>query len=338
MKAVAKAAAGSNAGSQAPAPAPAAQPASPAGAFSRPSLSLDPMPPADGAQPPQPPAGEPGQEPPPAAAPAQPEVEQPQGEPENPDPAVGDPATELMAKNGRKFKDAADLLATYDASSTEAQRLYTSEQSALAQAAAYREQMEQANNALLEMQGQIGAGAFPGLKLPDGTFLQALSSDNDEETRMNFYFEKRKWQDQQESIKQRLANAKTNADAYATRVRESISRNEQRMVADPASFPDYGALKEIREDILKQSPYLGNKEETPYVTYLLALGVKALEEKKAVSKAEAESRAKAAAASAGAAAAAQGAGSLPAGARGAKPKDAGLEGLVKGYHNRTAYK
>lgn len=332
------------AGSQAPAPAPAspAAPAAPAAStqsvYGKKGVYLADLP-VIGApqQPPQPdgkpaPAAEP-----PAAEPAAP-ADGAAPDPENPDPAAAAPGAELVAVNGRKFKDPTELLASYNASTTEAQRLYAAERTAASEAAAYREQMEAANAALLELHGQVGAGAFPGLKLPDGTVMTEVTAQTDEETRINFYGEKRDWMRKQEDLKKSLAAAKDKAAAYATQVREQMAEVDKRMTAEVAKFPDYVALKDIREDILKSSPFLANKPETPYITYLIAMGVRAMTERQAVAKAEAESRRQAAATAAGAAASSQGAGLPPAGARGSKPKNDGLDSLVTSYRGKTAYR
>jgi hypothetical protein len=272
----------------------------------------------------------------PAAAPeSQDDANQP--DPANPDPAAVAPATELVAATGRKFKDQAELLTTYNESAKEAQRLFHSERTAMAKAAAAQERVEMANKALLEMQSQIGSGAFPGLKQEDGTYLREVTQETNEESRMNFYAEKREWQRKQADLKKSLESVKANAEAYATRVQEAITKTEQAMTSDSASFPDYDATKEIREDILAQSPYLANKEETPYTTYLMAMGLKAIKERQAVSKVEADNKAKAAATAGAAASSSAAAGAAAGGARATQGKDRSLDTIVSSFKKRMSY-
>ena len=327
------------AGNSAPAPAPAAAPAAaPKTGYERPAVYLDDLPvvgqPQPGAQPGKPAAPAPD----PAAAPV-PSVVDGQPDPENPDNAAPLPETgqELVAVTGRKFKDSSELLKSYNESSKEAQRLVSASKAAEAKAAMFAEQLDMANKAFLELHGQIGAGVFPGLKQADGTYVKEVTADSDEETRMNFYAEKRDWQKKQETLKKALDDAKNNADAYANQTKEVLARTSQSMVADPVSFPDFEAVADIRADIVRQSPYLDNKAETPYTTYLMALGVRALQERKAVTKAEADSHAAAAAQAQGAAASSASAGAAPAGARGSKAQDDALDRVVKTYKKRASY-
>lgn len=333
------------AGSQAPAPAPAssAAPAAPAAStqsvYGKKGVYLADLPVIGAPQQPPQPDGKPAPAvEPPAVEPAAPENGDAVTDPENPAPDAAAAGAELVAVNGRKFTDPKELLASYNASTTEAQRLYAAERTAASEAAAYREQMEAANAALMELHGQVGAGAFPGLKLADGTVMTEVTAQTDEETRINFYGEKRDWMRKQEDLKKSLASAKDKAAAYATQVREQMAEVDKRMTAEVAKFPDYVALKDIREDVLKSSPFLANKPETPYITYLIAMGVRAMTERQAVAEAEAESKRQAAATAAGAAASSQGAGLPPAGARGSKPKNDGLDTLVKSYKGKTAYR
>lgn len=333
----------------APAPAPASQPAAAQPAARDPygekRISLDKLPVVghlkSGTFTPTTPQGETKEPPAGQEPPKEPAAAAEAAAPETPAPTDGQPAGEegkpaapettvLKAKNGKTFKDAAELLATYDASAPEAQRLASENKTMSLTLTEMENQLTEARDSLLKMQEYVLNGNN-GPAIPEkyqGKTEEQMLSEMTEPERLDYLLDKREWRKKVDTFKARLESAKTESEAIAARIKSEMSRVEQMMTKETDKYPDFEALGPLREDILKESPHLANRPDTPYLTYYLARGIMADREAKEKLRLEEESRA-AARAKAGGAAASAGAGAPAPSAKAPAPKDDGLRGLVK---------
>jgi hypothetical protein len=278
------------------------------------------------------PVQKPGQEPPaePAATPEGEEAtEVTDGQPEGTEEKPAAETAVLKAKNGKTFKDAAELLATYDASAPEAQRLAGENKTLTLTIGGLESQLAETRDSLLKMQEYIANSAYsPNVPekykgMPETEMLAAMTEDE----RFEYRLDKREWSKKVEAFKTKMMNAKAESEALAGKIKAEIARVETTMSQDTASYPDFTELAPLRAEILKESPHLANRPDTPYIAYYVARGIMADRERAEKTRLEAESRANAGKQAAGAAAAA-GAGA-PAGAKGSSaPKNDGLRGLV----------
>jgi hypothetical protein len=258
-------------------------------------------------------------------------VAEPVAEPGKPgEPAAQPGATVLKAKNGREFKDQAELLNTYDESSGEAMRLATEAKTYKLTTDDISAKLNEANNTILAMQEYIGNSAYtPNVPekykgMPEAEMLAAMTEDE----KLDYRLDRREWNKKVDNFKTQMTNAKQESEALAVRTKAEIDRVEGVMSQDKDNYPDFTELAPLRNEIFKQSPHLANRPDSHYVAYYMARGIVSTKEKAEAAKLEAESRASAA--SAATAAAANGGGGAPqAPARSPTPKDDGLRGLVK---------
>lgn len=257
----------------------------------------------------------------------------PEGEPGKPGETPGAPDAQvavLKAKNGRVFKDQAELLTTYDASSQEAQRLDTESKTLKLTAEDMSNKFNEANATILAMQEYIGNAAYiPNVpeKYKGMTEVEMLEAMTDDE-KLDYRLDKREWSKKVENFKTQMAKARQESEAIAVRTKAEIDRNEAIMSRDKETYPDFTELKPLRDEIIKQSPHIANRLDSPYVSYYMAAGIMSLQEKAETAKLEADSRAEAAAKAT--ADAARGGGGAPvAPGKSPAPKDDGLRGLVK---------
>lgn len=236
----------------------------------------------------------------------------------------------LKAKNGREFKTPSELLTTYDASSTEARRLAAEAKTSVLAMDDLSGKLNDANKTILAMQEYIGNAAYmPNVPekykgMAEKEMLETMTDDE----KLDYRLDKREWGKKVETFKTQMAKAREESEAIATRVKSEIERNEAMMSQDKETYPDFTGIKPLRDEILKQSPHLANRPDSPYVAFYMATGIIALKEKAESAKLEAQSRASAAA-KAEAAAAQGGGGTQPSISPNPKPKDDGLRGLVK---------
>ncbi len=310
------AAAPAPAGEKTPAtPAPAPEGGKARDAWDRMGVSLDDLPVVGGKK--ETPAPEAG------------ETEGEGGEPAK--PTAQPPAeSKLMTKAGRVFKDPAELLTAYENSSTEGMRLATELKTSKASMEAMNARLQEANTALTELQDYIGqTGVFPGAKTQEE--IAAMT----EEERYNYYSDKRAWDDKRKAYSERIANAKKESEEYAKMVRNAISRIEQEMAADAVAYPGFTDTATLRTEILKNSPHLDNRPDTPHVTYFIAQGLLAMREKAEAERLEAASKQKAKDES-GAAGQAAGGGAPSTGNKPAPKDKTGLDRTVAAYKARRA--
>lgn len=249
-------------------------------------------------------------------------------------------ATPLKAKNGKTFKDAAELLESYDASAPEAKRLADENKTFKLTMDDISAKLTDANSTILKMEEYIANSAYtPNVpeKYKGMTETEMLENMTEDE-KLDYKLDKREWKRKVESFKTQMANAKAEAESIAKQTKAEIAKAEQVMSQDTASYPDFTDLTPLREEIMRQSPHLANRPDSPYVTYYMAMGILALKERTEASRLEAQSRqaaegkAKSAAAAAGSGAPASG-GKSPA----PKAKDDGLRGLVKAGKDLKGY-
>lgn len=297
-----------------PAPSPAAPTAAPAGhdAWDKMGVSLDDLPIV-------------GQE---AGEPDKADTAADGGEPAKPE---GQAAAEggLKTKAGRVFKDSAELLETYENSSTEGLRLASDLKTMKVAHEALNAKLQEANAALMELQDYVGtAGIFPGAKTPDE--VAAMT----EEEKYNYYFTKREWENKRTAYSKRIEGAKKESEDYARSVKAAIADTEHTLAGDTVNYPGFTESAHLRAEILKNSPHLDNRSDTPYVTYFIAQGLLAGREKSESVRLEGESKKQAAAkaaAEAGQVAGAPSTGDKPA------PKDTtGLDRTVQAFKARRA--
>jgi len=198
-------------------------------------------------------------------------------------PVVSVPTT-LKAKNGRGFKDSAELLATYDNSSTEAMRLASESKTQQLMTDDLTSKLQEANATILNLQQYVGNGSMPDAKSEEQ--LAAMTEDE----RFNYRLEKREWTKKIDAFKQQMATVKADSEALSARVKAEIAHNEQVMTANTTKYPEYAETAPLRAEILKESPYLANRTDSPYVSYYIALGVMALREKEQIAALEVKSR------------------------------------------------
>lgn len=302
--------------------APAAAPAPAKGgardAWDRMGVALEDLPiigadPAKGGEKPEPEKGEP---------------EDDGGEPA--DTGAQPPAgTELKTKAGRTFKDPTELLSAYENSSTEGMRLATDLKAAKAVHESLNAKLQEASKALTEMQEYVSTtGTFPGAKSQED--VAAMT----EEERYNYYSEKRSWEQKRMEYANRIKNAKTEAEDYAKQVKTTIERTEHAMAADTESYPGFTETAALRAELLKNSPHLDGRADTPYVTYFIAKGLMAgrAEAEKARLEAESQRRAK----SESEAASRQAGGGAPPAGKEPAPTKTGIDRAVDAYKRRRA--
>lgn len=253
------------------------------------------------------------------------------GQPTGTDDKVdGKGATELKAKNGKVFKDAAELLATYDASAPEAQRLAGENKNLHLTLTDVEHQLTEARESLLKMQEYV-LSSTNSPAVPEkykGMSEEEMLKQMTEPEKMDYWYDKRELTKRMDAFKAKLENAKTETEAIATKTKAEIAKVEARMTQDKDSYPDFVELAPLRSDILKESPHLANRPDTPYISYYIARGIMADKERQEKARLEAESREKAKTQAAGAAASA-GAGAPAQAGKSPAPKDDGLRGLVK---------
>ncbi len=249
------------------------------------------------------------------------------GEPAKPE-AKPDTGSELTTKAGRVFKTPTELLTAYENSSNEGVRLAAEIKTIKAAHEALNGQLQEANKALMELQEYVSTtGTFPGAKTPDE--VAAMT----EEERYNYYSDKRAWEAKRTEYSNRISNAKKAAEEYAKNVRSIIDRTEREMAADTAAYPGFTDMAELRGEILKNSPHLDNKPDTPYVTYFIAKGLLAGREAAEKARLEAESQQKAKA-DAEAASRQAGGGAPSAGGKPAPKENTGLDRTVAAFKRR----
>lgn len=246
----------------------------------------------------------------------------------------GKPATQepgvLKAENGKTFKDAAELLATYNASAPEAKRLDSENKTLKLTNAEMQNQMTELRDSLLKMQEYI-MNATHAPVVPEkyqGKTEAEMLAEMTEPEKLDYLLDKREWKKKVDTFKAKLETAKTESEAIATKTKAEIARVEQVMAQDKTKYPDFEALSPLRAEILQESPHLANRPDTPYLTYYIARGIMADMEAREKARLETESRARAGTEAAGAAASA-GAGAPAQAGKSSAPKNDGLRGLVK---------
>lgn len=247
---------------------------------------------------------------------------------ETPEPQPGN--TVLKAKNGREFKDQSELLTTYDASSTEAQRLAGEAKTLKITGEDTSNKLKEANATILAMQEYIGNAAYQP-NVPEkykGMNESEMIAQMTDDEKLDYKLDKREWGKKVESFKTQMANAKAESEAIAVRIKAEIDRVESVMSSDKANYPEFTELAPLRNEILKQSPHLANRPDSHYVAYYMAFGIASTREKAESARLTEQSRATAAA-NAASAAANGGGGAPQTPGKSPAPKDDGLRGLVK---------
>ena len=236
----------------------------------------------------------------------------------------------LKAQNGKTFKDAAELLTTYDTSATEAVRLAGETKTTKIAMEDMNGKVQAANATILAMQEYINNAAYmPNVpeKYKGMTESEMISSMTEDE-KLDYQLDKREWKKKVDSFKTQMSKAKDESESLAKAVTAEMARVEQAMSKDPVKYPDFAVLEPLRAEILKESPHLANRPDSPYVAFYMAHGILALKEKEETARLEADSRNKAAE-TAKAEAANGGGGAPPKADDKSAPKDDGLRGLVK---------
>ena len=255
-------------------------------------------------------------------------VEGENGQPDN--PADGKTVVNVLkAKNGKTFKDATELLSTYENSTTEAVRLAGETKTLKISNTDLANKLNEANQSILAMQEYLGNAAFmPNIpeKYKDMTEREMLDSMTEDE-KFDYMSSKRDWKNKVTNFKDKLATAKEESERIAKATAAEITRNEAIMAQDTAKFPDFEVLAPLRAEILAQSSHLANRPDSPYISYFMAYGIAAKAEKDEATRLEAESRSNAAA-RANADAANSNSGVPPTPEPKKQKKDDGLRGLV----------
>jgi hypothetical protein len=243
---------------------------------------------------------------------------------------VTTPASVLKTKTGREFKDATELLNTYEESSKEAIRLATEAKTHKLVVDDISTKLNEANSTILAMQEYIGNAAYlPNVPekykgMTEAEMMEAMTDDE----KLDYRLDKREWSKKVENFKTQMTKAKQESEALAARTKAEMDRVESVMSQDTAQYPEFTELAPLRNEILKQSPHIANRPDSHYVAYYMAKGIVADREKAEAVRLEAESRNKAAG-SANAAAANGGGGAPQAPGKSPAPKDDGLRGFVK---------
>ena len=244
--------------------------------------------------------------------------------------ATAPAGSELKTKAGRVFKDPTELLTAYENSSEEGIRLHNEMKSMKLAQDALNTQLQEANKALVELQEYVStSGTFPGAKSPEE--VAAMT----EEERYNYYSSKREWDGKRKAYTDRITNAKKEAEEYAQSVKASIARTEQEMASDSERYPGFTDMAPLRTEILKNSPHLDGRTDTPYVTYFIAKGIMADREKAEAKRLEKESTDQAKA-KADAAARQAGGGAPPTGDKPAPKEKTGMESVVGAFKARRS--
>jgi len=176
----------------------------------------------------------------------------------------------FTATTGRAFKTLDELGKTYNESSAEGLRLSNELKTTKAVSNDLTEQLTEANKTILSLQEHVGKGGYPNAKTESE--IVGMS----EEDRLNYYADKREWKTKVDAFKAKLDNAKAESEAYTKKVAEEISKAESIMTADSKNYPEFTQVKPMRDKILSETPWLANRAETPYITYVLAQGLIAL--------------------------------------------------------------
>jgi len=280
------------------------------------------------------PAKKEGEEPPPEHEANEQEGEdkppEAEGQPEGDGQAKPENVTVIKAKNGKVFKDLTELLNTYDESSPEAVRLANDNKVKSLAMLDMENKNKEANATILAMQEYIGNAAYtPNVPekykgMPEAEMIAAMTDDE----KLDYRLDKREWSKKVESFKAQMANAKTESEAIAAKIKGEMEQTEAAMSKDTAQYPGFTELAPLRAEIIKQSPHLDNRPDTHYVAYYMAEGILSLKAKAEAARLEVESRGNAAN-QANAAAANGGGGAPQAPGKSPAPKDDGLRGLVK---------
>jgi len=243
-----------------------------------------------------------GEQPP---APATPEPGKPvEGQP----PAAPVPAAPTPKLYAGRFKTPEELEVAYGHSSAEGKRLH----GLVTEADKERESLRLENETL---KAQLAAPPAP----PELTKeqLEQLSPAEQAQYATQKVLREKEAADRKKATE---ADVKRKAAERAA-TEEGIHTTAKAMAADPAKFPDYGALTPLMDELLDAVPELRGHPQVPFVTYYAAYGFKALQaaragaEATAKAAAEAKAKAEADAARAGAGAGGGGTGGSGAGAR-----------------------
>jgi hypothetical protein len=194
----------------------------------------------------------------------------------------------FKAENGREYKDVEELGTAFENSSKEAIRLNTENKETKQNYKSALDTVDEQNKTIMALQDHISESGYPDNKTSEE--IEAMS----EEDRYAYYREKSDWKKEAEGLKEKIKHAKEDNEAYNKDISQQITANDTKMAANEDLYPGYTELKDVREYILEKSPFLANRPEMPYITYVLAEGLTSLKAKEQGKKISQDSRSQAA--------------------------------------------
>lgn len=221
--------------------------------------------------------------------------------------------------SGRTFKDVGELTKAYENSSREGLKLSKVSKELETEIASLKAK-------LYEMEEKADS------KFPDEMSeeqLELLPSYKQTE----YLLKKKEWEQAKAARDAERGKHKEMLGKEATRVKQAQEENSREMEADAAKYPGFKDLEATRNMVLEETPALARLPEAPYIAWLIAKGLEAVnskstsEEQTGKAKQEAKAKATASAGTAKAPAAKE---------SGSDSPDDDSE-IVKAYRRRTGF-
>jgi len=90
--------------------------------------------------------------------------------------------------------------------------------------------------------------------------------------RDEYFYKLHKWEDSQAQTKKEREQNRKSYEDYDKQVQSRMADADRIMTAETGQYPKYAESKPYRDDILMKSPYLGNRANTKYDVWLMAMG------------------------------------------------------------------
>lgn len=148
---------------------------------------------------------------------------------------------------------------------------------------------------IVEMEDAETERPYPELKSKEE--LDEMSNAEQNE----YFHNKHRWEDAQAQAKSDREKNRKGYEDFSKQMQASMAEAERIMTAETDTYPKFVESKPYRDQILMASPYLNNRPNTAYDTWLMAMGMMYLDvmaaskQETAKSKANAKAKAQAAA-------------------------------------------
>lgn len=165
--------------------------------------------------------------------------------------------------NGRNFANIDELATAYSNSSAEGIRLASAEKYLKSEIDALKKQ-------IIEYEDKSDSEKFPG-EMTDEQLAELQPFQV-----QKYFYEKDKWEKEHTTRVEARKAYREQLKKQDEEIKLAAIQNESAMEADVKKYPRFSELKPLMGEIVKMTPHIGNRADTPYLSYIIAVGLDAL--------------------------------------------------------------